>query len=503
MNSTSFKYLLLTVILTGWFWDLHAQNLLYKSDIRSESLRSDYSDMFPFYNSINKETAIFMEDVLFKSIDLLILDENGKEKKVIRGKNPKLRIPEFIGAMYADNIYTSYFIDKGNFMVGTTSFNLGTGTSNTETMYLELKRGEKIITQFHYNNLFYFVILQKETSDVSFHIYKNSTFLEKKKIELNNADFPHFLRDNLYNCVAYNNGKYKSIDLLNPLYADQLNDYFLQQNTSFYMVVNTHKVVKIDLETFETKIIDFPINYAEANESYKKSILKNIIKKTKSKSTIYDDLFFRVSVVKDVIRLQVYNIDSGEELLNEIIDNNEIKALTIYDTPFRRDVDYKTKEDLLFKALHTGQFGFRVVKSGEAYNIHLGKVATNEFWDIFDQSFNQEASEKNERLGFITKFVGAFSDYKGDEPNSYMLSPLYSKEGIQSRYLEFTFDQTKGMLPVTPKAKEEAMNDFTMFMDSIQIPIYQPRLNGVFRRSGDLHFLIYNPLLSDLCLYKL
>lgn len=502
MNFPFFKYILLTVVI-GWFWDSNAQTILYKSDIRSESQRSNYSDIFPFYNSKNKETALFLEDGLSKSIDLLVLDENGKEKEIIRGRNPKLRIPEFIGAMYADNIYTSYFFDKGNFILGTTSFNLGTGTSISETISLKLKRGEKVITQFHYNNLFYFVILQKETSNVSFHIYKNNTFLEKKTIELNNADFPHFLRDNLYNCVAYNKGKYKSVDLFNPLYADQVSDYFLKQNTSFYMVVNTHKVVKIDLETFNTKVIDFPINYSEANESYKKSVLKNIIKKTKSKSTIYDDLFFRVSIVKDVIRLQVYRINDGEELLNTVIEDDQINAQTIYNSAFRRDVNYKTKEALLFRALHTGEFGFRVVKNGETYKIHLGKVATNEFWDVFDQSSNQEASERNARLGFTTKFVGIFSDYKGDEFKSYLLSPAFAKEGIQSRYLEFTFNKTKGILPVTEQDKENASNPFTLFIDSIHKPIYQPRLNGFFRRSGDFHYISYDPIVSELFLYKL
>ena len=503
MTSPFFKYVFLIGLSVGSWMNTHAQDLVFKSDIYSEHNRSEYSDVFPFYNNKTEETAIFLEDDLGDGFDLILLDDTEKQRKIIRGRTPKLRVPEFVGTMYDNNVYTSYFIDHGNFMLGTTSFNTETGITDSETMYLQLKRGEKVVTQFEYNNLFYFVVLKKETSDISFHTYKNNTFLEKKTIELNNEDFPHFLRDNLYNCVAYNKGKFKSVDLLNPLFADQNSDYFTQQDGSFYMVVNTHKVVKIDLATMQHRIIDFPINYAEANEAYKKGVLKNIIKNTKSKSTIYNNIFFRVSVVKQTIRLQAYDIESGKEYFNEVIDNNHLDALTIYDTPFRRDVNTQTKEELLFRALHTGAFGFRVFKDGENYKIHLGKVATNDFWDIFDNNSNKEASARNERLGFTTKFVGIFSDYKGEEPNSYLLSPVFDKEDIQSRYLEFTVNTTSGILPVKPIEKDYASNRFTVFTDKMTEPVYDSKLNGLFRKDNQLHYISYNPFSKQLFVYKL
>ncbi len=503
MTSPFLNFSLFIILFTNWYTNLNAQNLIHQSDIRSESQRSEYSDIFPFYNAKNNETAVFLEDGLFKSIDLLILDEHGEKKNILRGRNPKLRIPNFVGAMYAEGIYTAYFVDKGNFMLGTTSFDTGTKTSSSEIMYLKLKRGEKVITQFQYNNLFYFITVQKETSDVNFHIYKNKTYVEKKSVKLNNADFPHFLRDNLYNCVAYNNGKFKSVDLLNPLFADQQSDYFIQQNAAFYMVVNTHKVVKIDLETFKSRVINFPINYAEANESYKKSVLKNIIKNTKSKSTIYDDIFFRVSIVKQIIRLQAYDIEHGNELFSTVIDNNQIDAKTIYNTAFRRGTSYITKEELLFKALHTGEFGFRVFKENENYKIHLGKVATNNFWDVFDQNSNQQNSERNNRLGFTSKFIGAFSDYKGDEPNSYLLSPVFENENIQARYLEFTFNANQEITPVDSIEKRLATNQFTAFRDAIRNKVYKPKLNGLFRRGTNLNYIAYDPITRVLFLYEL
>lgn len=502
MNSSFLKYSLFIILLSSWYINLNAQELIFESNIYSENKRSGYSDLFPFYNSENEETALFLENELAKSLDLLLLDNQGKEQPILKGRTPKLRISNFVGTMYNEGIYTAYYVDKGNFMLGTTSFNTIEKTTSSKTMHLNLIRGEKNITQFQYKNLFYFVTLQKETSIVNFHIYSNNTYIEKKSIELNNSDFPHFLRDNLFNCLAYNNGKFKSIDLLNPLYSDQNSDYFIQQDSVFYMVVNTHKVVKINLETLKSRVIDFPINYAEANESYKKSVFKNIIKKTKSKSTIYNDIFFRVSVVKQTIRLQAYDINNGDELLNTIIDNNQLKAKTIYDTKFQRNINFVKREELLINALNNGNFGFRVFKEGDNYKIHLGKVATEDFWDVFDNSLNQENNKRSSQLGFTNKFVGVFSDYKGNEPNSYLLSPLFEKENIQSRYLEFTFNKAQGILPVMDTDKIAAVNKFTQFRDAIQNKVYQYKLNGLFRRGKLLNFVTYNPSNSTISLYE-
>ena len=503
MKFSSLKLILLVGLFNGCFVHLLAQDPNVTATVESLAKRSNYGELFPLYNAENKETAVFLEDQRGKAFDLFLVHDTDLSQFVLRGETPKLRIPSFTGAMYADSMYTAYFVDEGNFMLGTTTFDLKTETFKSQTNNLDLKRGEKVLTKFTYNGLFYFVVLKKETSNISFHTYKHAEALDKHTIELKDANFPHFLRDNLYNCVAYNNGKMKTLGLLNPLYTDQESDYFIQQDGVFYMVVNTNKVVKINLENYEAEVIDVPVNYIESNENYKKSVLKNILKKVKTKSTVYDNLFFRVNIVKKDIRLQVYDLDGVNNIVDMEIVRDSIQAKTIYDSPFRRTSNFLSKENLLFDAIKTGEFGFRVVKTDDGnYNIHLGKVATNDFWDIFDTS--SQPNERSDRLGFEEKFVGIFSDYKGNDLNTNLMSPFFSTKDIQSRYLEFTFNKEQGILPVTDEEKEsEAKNRFTRFTENVSHPVYNEKLNGFFTKNNHVRFVQYNPNSKQLDIYDL
>lgn len=503
MNRSHFKQFLFLFFIGCYPFFSNAQKVLFETRVRSLNLEGNYESAFPFYNKDTKTTAVFLTEKAKHTIDLQLFSENKQSFRLIRGKDSGLAMPALSGVMYSDSIYSVYFLNrrgKGN-RVGITNFNLPTNSVTNQTVELELKNNEKILTYFEYNNRFFYLSIEKETSIVNFHIFKNNEFLEKKKVVLNDEDFPHFLKDNLYNCIAYNKGKHKPVDVFNPLYAGKEEDYFFTKNGTLTIVVNTNRVLQINLKNFSHKVTHIPINYKENNESYKKSLLKNVIKQNRSQSTICDQYFFRINLVENTIQLQVYNLENGNQVLDQIIDEDHLNYKVVYNTNYSRELDSDMKANLLFMALQTGDFGFRVVKGKDDYHIHLGKVASRGFWEIFED--NTIPNKTNTRFKFDQKFVGVFADYKGKKHHSNTLSPFFVNKKIQSRYFDIGFHIEKGILPVTKIEKDKGLNPIVTFTDLIQSPFFSFKLNGFFRRENQFNFMYYDPRVSQLKIYKI
>lgn len=482
------------------FW-AQAQDTLFQEEVMPEIEDRIYQHVFPVYNTESKETAVFLREESKSILDLQVFSSSKETKELIRGKDSGIVMPKFTGVTYSKNLYHVFCLDRSGDRVGITQFNTDNQEVSSKVVDLEMVKYERVLTYFESGQQFYFVSIEKETSHLYFHIFKNGEFIEKKKVELKNEDFPHFLKDNLYNCVAFNNGTYKPVDLINPLYAGKEEDYFFVQDHIFHLVANTNRVVKVDLNNFNSKTIHIPINYKEDNESYKKSLVKNVIKQTRSQSTICDNYFFRVNLVDLKIQLQVYNLDNGEQLLDKIIDQEHLDFKVIYDTEDSRDLDHAMKTKVLFMALQTGEFGFRVVKEKEDYHIHLGKVAKLGFWEIFDDK--TIPSKRNARFRFDQRFRGVFADFEGKYEPNYGVTPHFVKKKVQSRYFDIPFNPTQGIRTESHQEKTLGTNRLVTFTDGVNQLIYSYKHNGYFQGETGLNYVSYHPKKGVLVVYKI
>lgn len=480
---------------------VNSQDLIFEKELEFVTTDTKYKRVFPFYNHNTGETVIFTEGEETQYLDLHTIDLEQKESTLIRGNKPTLPFSNIVGAAYTKETYYAYYLNKAKNTVGAVSYNLETFETHTNRTNLEFEVGEKVITQFSYNNSFYFVTIEKETSNLYFHIFNGEQFIDKVKMVFNDDDFPHFLKNNLYNSLAFNDGKYKPIDLLNPLYLGLERDYFFVQEGSLNIVMNTNKILKIRLDDLSYTLIDIPINYEESNDSYQKSLLKNVIKQTRAKSTILDQYFFRVNILNNEILIQVYDLETEKELLNTAITINNLDYKVVYDSEHSRDLDMPMKNNVMFKALQTGEYGLRVVKEGADYKIHIGKVATKGFWDIFDDK--TIPSKRNKRFNFDSKFVGVFADYNGRELKNNLITPFFVRKKIQSRYFDIRFNVEKGINSYSNERFKGITNKYVDLTDFIRLENYKRKhgLNGFFRMDEALRFVELNPTTNLLRIY--
>lgn len=299
---------------------------------------------------------------------ILTLDSNFNQLEMLKQSNPHFRYKKIKGICEIDNKYYSYFYNANKQVVLVHIFNPIIQETDVKEIQLELKKGEYIQGIFPTGGTLYFVTLLENSSTLSLYEIKGEKAGQKKVYQLNDSDFPHYLSDNLYNCINH--------DLLRPINSDLIpefvfadkEDYITYSKEKIYIVSNTNTVIEINLITKEVNVNTFPIDYA--CEKKNNSIFKNFSKNTRVRSAVNNDKYFRISEYREELTLQIFDLKNANKLFEKILKSEDIsKALITSD--YSKN-DQWIKEDFI-RNLTKGSLAFRVYRQGDTYKLNFGR----------------------------------------------------------------------------------------------------------------------------------
>ncbi len=358
-------YQLFICFILGLF-AVDAQNIVYENTFRNNKGSQRINAIKVTGNQEDNRMAILLS--ANSDNTLLVLDSTFQEISEIRLENPNLRFKKINGFTEKDGQFYTYFYNANTQMLLTQVFDTETGNGFVQERRLNFEKRERILNSFSIGETLYILTLFEQSSKLSIYGFSGQEPFQKTVFEFNNADFPHYLRDNLYNCISHDPLRPINADLVPDFVFSDKEDYIIHQNKDLYIISNTNTVIHINLESKVHQVYHFPIDF----EYEKKNLLifKNVTKNTSLRSTIIDHKFFRIAEYESVLTLQTFDLKTGVKTFDQSFNLNEMLESYI-SSDYKKEEVWDKKE--VIENLKKGPLALRVYKDKHVYKINIGR----------------------------------------------------------------------------------------------------------------------------------
>lgn len=358
-------YQLLICFILG-FYAVNAQNITYEKMFRFKKGSQKINAIDVTGDQRNNRMSVLLS--ANSDHTLLTLDSNFQDISEIRLENPNMRFERINGFTEKDGKYYVYFYNANTQTLLAQVFDPEFKHGYVQERLLNFEKRERFLNSFSIGETLYILTLFEQSSKLSIYEFSGQESLKKTVIELDNASFPHYLSDNLYNCISHD--PLRSIDanlVADFVFADK-EDYIIYQNDALYIISNTNTVVHINLESKTHQVYQFPIDFKYEKKSL--FLFKNLVKNTSIRSTIVDHKYFRVAEYESILTLQIFDLNTGTKTFDQSFTSSEM--LDSYISSDYRKEDQWNKEEVI-ENLMKGPLAFRVYKDQNIYKINIGR----------------------------------------------------------------------------------------------------------------------------------
>lgn len=362
---------------------------------------------------------------------ILTLDSNFNEIGSAELKNPNYRFKKINGTSVYEGKFYTYFYNANTRVLLAQIFSTRNNLASTFKRQLQLKKREHILNSFSTGESLYLLTLLEQSSTLTLYEFKGKDPVTKQVIELDNTDFPHYLGDNLYNCVNHDILRPHNANLVADFVFADKEDYVTYQNNALYLVSNTNTVIHIDLNSDVYQVSHFPIDFKYQKKGH--SIFKNLTKNVRIRSAVLNEKFFRLGEFESQYTLQIFDLKSKSKIFEKVFKSENI--LKAWMTS-----DYSKEADLSFeevsKYISKGALAFRVYEDSGEYKINFGR-SVDRLFELY--------------LAYFELSIDIDGDTLSENTSSFNLSGEYNylrtfKQNLNYEYLEALYKNKEGNL---------------------------------------------------------